>query len=227
LSVEQQEAVRLYVNVAPNESNQEDKNKSEQLPSTPLTPKQVEYSNLSVGLKVEMNTYANIALGEIGDKSVKQMLQGNEHSQKFSESDTFTSMSPIEDVEVNYAILDIDCSKDNTIRSTRDLISPESQSYNSSRNESTASCSSQPRGRLVSQNSVDKQLGTNASNATPLAAIGYTTIDFDKTVALTSVAAGNEMDLMDGTRRTRHNSGNLLLSGSPCVIEKSKPSSNN
>ncbi|KAL4715494.1 hypothetical protein ACJJTC_009120 [Scirpophaga incertulas] len=223
LSIEQQESARLYVNVVPNEKFQPDKQsditKCESVPSTPLTPKQVEYSNLCIGieLKPEINTYANLTLGEIGDsvRNVKQVLQTIEHTHKYSESDTFTSMSPVEEMEINYAVLDIDSSKE-TIKNARELISPESQSFNSSRNESTASCSSQPRRRLISQNSSEKTSATGVS-VTPLASIGYTTIDFDKTVALTSVAAGNEIDNMDTARKTRHNSCNVLLTASPNV----------
>ncbi|CAG9785570.1 unnamed protein product [Diatraea saccharalis] len=213
LSVEQQELARLYVNVAPTETNTHDKGKTESVPLTPLTPKQVEYCNLPVGLKPETNTYANLTLGDMADsvKNVKQFLHFNatlEYNQKFSESDTFASMSPVEEMEVNYAILDIDCNKD-TLKSTKDLKSPESQSHTSSRNESTVSCSSQSRCRVISQSSVEKY---NTATSTPLAAIGYTTIDFDKTVALTSVAAGNEAE-MESSRRARHNSCNILMPG--------------
>ncbi|CAH0406986.1 unnamed protein product [Chilo suppressalis] len=214
LSIEQQEAARLYVNVTPNETNTHDKSKTEPVPPTPLTPKQVEYCNLPVGMKPEMNSYANLTLGDIGDsvKNGKLILHFNTTSdkQKFSESDTMTSISPVEETEVNYAILDIDCNKD-TIKSTKESISSEGQSNSSSRNESTASCTSQPRGRLISQSSVDK--ATTGTISIPLAAIGYTTIDFDKTVALTSVAAGNEAE-MENSRRTRHSSCNILLTGS-------------
>lgn len=224
LSLEQQEAARLYVNVSPNETNVPDTSKNDVVPTTPLTPKQVEYTNLALGVKSEINTYANITLGEIGDsiKNVKQILNFNsssEHNQKYSESDTFTSMSPVEELEVNYAILDIDSNKE-IIKAARDLTSPENQSYNSSRNESTASCSSQPRARLVSQGSLEKQPSSTASASAPSATIGYTTIDFDKTVALTSVAAGTNVDL-DGQRKTRHNSCNLMC-GSPSSAEKCK-----
>lgn len=211
LSVEQQEAARLYVNVSPNETKAADKSRNEPVPSTPICTKPVEYCNLSVGVKPEMNTYANLTLGDMGDsvKNVKQMLQYNvasEHIHKFSESDTFTSMSPIEETEVNYAILDIDCNKD-TIRNTKDPTSPENQSYNSSKNESTASCTSQ-RGRLLSQSSAEKP----TSGVTPMTAIGYTTIDFEKTVALTSVAAGNEAEI-ENSRKSRNNSCSILFSG--------------
>ncbi|KAL0880842.1 hypothetical protein ABMA27_002025 [Loxostege sticticalis] len=230
LSIEQQQqqqeaAARLYVNIAPNESNTSEINKSDAAPSTPLTPKQVEYCNLAVGPKPEIvNTYANITLGEIGDtvKNVKQVLNfsmTSEHNQKYSESDTFTSMSPVEELEVNYAILDIDSNKE-TLKGTRDLISPENQSYNSSRNESTASCSSHPRGRLISQSSIEKPTTASVTGSVPSATIGYTTIDFDKTVALTSVAAGTDLDL-DGPRKTRHNSCNIMC-GSPSSAQ-SKP----
>lgn len=217
LSIEQQEAARLYVNIGPNESNIPEIYQSDAAPSTPLTPKQIEYCNLAVGPKPEIvNTYANITLGEIGDtvKNIKQILNFNvtsDHSQKYSESDTFTSLSPVEELEVNYAILDIDSNKE-MLKSTRDLISPENQSYNSSRNESS-SCSSQPRGRLISQSSVEKPSSNNVTGTGPSAIIGYTTIDFDKTVALTSVAAGTDIDL-NGPRKTRHNSCNIMC-GSP------------
>lgn len=228
LSVEQQEGVRLYVNIAPIETNMPEINKNDAAPTTPLTPKQVEYCNLAIGPKLEINTYANITLGDIGDtvKNVKQILHFNstsEHHQKYSESDTFPSMSPVEELEVNYAILDIDSNKE-MMKATRDLISPENQSYNSSRNESTASCSSQPHGRLISQGSLEKQPVTGLSTCTPSATIGYTTIDFDKTVALTSVASGTDVD-SGGPRKTRHNSCNIVC-GSPSNTDKNKTSNN-
>lgn len=221
LSIEQQESARLYMNITPSEKNTAiDHNKNDALPTTPLTPKQVEYCNFSIGIpRPEVNTYANLSLGELGEsvKNAKQ-LHTSEHSQKFSESDTFTSMSPVEELEVNYAILDIDSNKE-VAKISRELASPESQSYNSSKNESTTSCSSQPRGRLVSQTSLEKTPVTSLSTA-PGANIGYTTIDFDKTVALTSVAAGADIDL-DGPRKTRHNSCNIMC-GSPSSTDKNK-----
>ncbi|XP_028156223.1 fibroblast growth factor receptor substrate 2 [Ostrinia nubilalis] len=222
LSIEQQEAARLYVNLVPTEQNASEVNKNDAAPTTPLTPKQVEYCNLTVGYKPEIvNSYANITLGEMGEsvKNVKQILNFNsmsEHNQKYSESDTFTSMSPVEELEVNYAILDIDSSKE-IVKNTRDIISPENQSYNSSRNESTASCSSNPRGRLISQTSVEKTGTASVVGPVPSATIGYTTIDFDKTVALTSVAAGTDIDL-DGPRKTRHNSCSIMC-GSPSSVQ--------
>ncbi|XP_047019689.1 myb-like protein AA [Helicoverpa zea] len=220
----QQDSARLYMNIVPNDASYPDASKSDTVPTTPLTPKQVEYCNLSVGNKPEINTYANLSLGDLGDnvKNAKQILSFSaptEHNQKFSESDTFTSMSPVEELEVNYAILDIDSNKD-IVKMTRDLTSPESQSYNSSKNESVASCSSQPRGRLVSQCSVEKVGLANNPGTAPSAAIGYTTIDFDKTVALTSVAAGTDCDV-DGTRKNRHNSCNIIC-GSPASNDKNK-----
>lgn len=220
---QQQESARLYMNIVPNETGPPESSKNDAVPTTPLTPKQVEYCNLNLGNKPEVNTYANLSLGELGDnvKNAKQILSfttPSEHNQKFSESDTFTSMSPVEELEVNYAILDIDSNKE-AVKITKDLTSPETQSYNSSKNE-IVTCASQPRGRLVSQCSVEKVNLANASGAAPSAAIGYTTIDFDKTVALTSVAAGAELDL-DGTRKTRHNSCNIVC-GSPATNEKNK-----
>ncbi|XP_053612366.1 fibroblast growth factor receptor substrate 2 [Plodia interpunctella] len=219
-----QESARLYMNILPTENTLTDTNKNDTAPSTPLTPKPVEYCNLSIGTKVEMNAYANLSLGDLGEgiKNAKQSSQ-SEHNQKFSESDTFTSMSPVEELEVNYAILDIDSNKEQ-VKATRELASPESQSYNSSRNESTPSCSSQPRSRLVSQGSMEKSTSTNTTTTAPSATIGYTTIDFDKTVALTSVAAGAEMD-GDGQRKTRHDSCTVFC-GSPSSVDKSKGSNN-
>ena len=214
---QQQEAARMYMNL-PTIPNDDDTG-----PTTPLTPKQVEYCNLTLGMKPEINTYANLSLGDMGDsiKNAKQILSfsaPSEHNQKFSESDTFTSMSPVEELEVNYAILDIDSNKE-IIKMTRDLTSPESQSFSSSNKESVASYSSQPRGRLVSQCSVEKVSLVNPATA-PSAAIGYTTIDFDKTVALTSVASGADCDA-DGNRKTRHNSCNIIC-GSPASNDKTK-----
>ncbi|KAJ8721529.1 hypothetical protein PYW07_002304 [Mythimna separata] len=218
---QQQESARMYMNIARSDA---EAGKSDTGPTTPLTPKQVEYCNLSVGNKPEINTYANLSLGDMGDsiKNAKQILSFSaptEHNQKFSESDTFTSMSPVEELEVNYAILDIDSNKE-VLKMTRDLTSPESQSFSSSKNESVASYSSQPRGRLVSQCSVEKaNLAANPAPP-PSAAIGYTTIDFDKTVALTSVASGADCDA-DGNRKTRHNSCNVVC-GSPASNDKTK-----
>lgn len=221
LSIEQQESARLYMNITPSEKNTAaDFNKNDAPPTTPLTPKQVEYCNLSIGIpRPEVNTYANLSLGELGESVKNAKKHASEHSQKFSESDTFTSMSPVEELEVNYAILDIDSNKE-AAKLTRELASPESQSYNSSKNESTASCSSQPRGRLVSQTSLEKAPVTSLSSTAPCANIGYTTIDFDKTVALTSVAAGADND-QDGPRKTRHNSSNIMC-GSPSSADRNK-----
>ncbi|XP_061703946.1 uncharacterized protein LOC133515421 [Cydia pomonella] len=190
LSIEQQESARLYMNLVP--CDVPDANKNEGPPSTPVTPKQAEYCIFLPVNKSEANTYANLALGDKNSKMLRFNAPTTEHSQKFSESDTFPSLSPVEELEVNYAVLDIDGNKE--VR-PREFASPESQSYNSSRNESSASCASQGRGRLVSQGSVER-------GAAPAPSVGYTTIDFDKTVALTSVAAG---DVDDGQRK-RHDS---------------------
>ncbi|XP_038214914.1 fibroblast growth factor receptor substrate 2 [Zerene cesonia] len=203
LNVEHRGAARLYVNVAPND-NLPLENKNDQppiTPVTPVTPRPVEYCNLTIGSNPEVNTYANLMIGEISDsmKNVK-----HDHHHKFSESDTFTSMSPVEELEVNYAVLDIDTNKE-TLKTDVAAASPESQSYNSSKNESTASYSSHARSRMVSQNSIDKSSSTNAVPSLPMASIGYTTIDFDKTVALTSVAAAADANL-DACRKSRHNS---------------------
>ncbi|XP_032515260.2 fibroblast growth factor receptor substrate 2 [Danaus plexippus] len=215
LSTEQQETSRMYVNIAPSSNNSATDIKADPVPTTPLTPKQVEYCNLTVGLKPEINTYANVMLGDFSDSAKgSRTIHNSEHNQKFSESDTFTSMSPVEEMEVNYAVLDIDTNKEN-IKVARELASPESQSYNSSKNESSASHTSQPRARVVSQSSIDR---TTSNPMNPPSSIGYTTIDFDKTVALTSVAAGAESN-MDGPRKNRHNSCSIL-SGSPGSSEK-------
>ncbi|KAJ2949914.1 hypothetical protein O0L34_g11233 [Tuta absoluta] len=213
---------RLYMNIAPPDKIAiQDVNKNDS-PATPLTPKPVEYCNLNVGTRPEVNTYANLALGELADtvKNAKQKLHFTmpEANQKFSESDTFTSMSPVEELEVNYAVLDIDANKE-AAKVTRDLVSPESHSYNSSKNESTASCSSHARSRLVSQTSLEKPPPASLAVA-PSPNIGYTTIDFDKTVALTSVAAGTDKN-KDGPRKTRHNSVNVVC-GSPSSLDKVK-----
>lgn len=213
LSLEQQKSARMYMNVAPDKSATE-VNRNDTNLISPQTPKQVEYCNLAVG-KSDFNSYANLSLGELGDsvRNMKQALSFSapvEHNQKHSESDTFTSMSPVEELEVNYAVLDIDSNKEFG-KISRDVISPESQSFSSSRNESVPSCSSQSRARLVSQCSIEKVPTTN--NTVPTTNIGYTTIDFDKTVALTSVAAGAD-DGFDGPRKTRHNSCSIVF-GSP------------
>lgn len=225
LSVEQQEAARLYMNILPNDKNVPQLSKNDSAPPTPLTPKPVEYYNLNIGTKMEVNAYANLSLGDVSDnfKQTLNFSMPSEHNQKYSESDTFTSMSPVEELEVNYAVLDIDNNKE-AAKAPRDLVSPETQSYNSSRNESTPSCSSQPRSRLISQGSIEKSLSVTTTGTAPSATIGYTTIDFDKTVALTSVAAGTEVDV-DGQRKTRHNSCNVI-SGSPSSVDKSKGSNN-
>ncbi|XP_068632512.1 uncharacterized protein [Battus philenor] len=219
LSIDQQETTRLYVNIASNDANITEIEKSEAIPVTPLTPKQVDYCNLIINYKPEVNSYANLLLGDLvdGTKNTKPMLllTNTEQNQKYSESDTFTSMSPVEELEVNYAVLDIDSNKEG-VKTARDLTSPESQSYSSSKNESTASYSSQTHGRLVSQNSLEKvQTNITLCMAAP-SNIGYTTIDFDKTVALTSVASGDVC--LDGSRKTRHNSSNIC--GSPSSTDK-------
>lgn len=227
LSIEQQETARLYMNLVSNESNLRNASScNDAIPTTPLTPKQVDYSNFNNSTKPDLNSYANLAIGDIAESinNVKQGLNFNfstsEHTQKYSESDTYTSMSPVEELEVNYAVLDIDSNKE-TGRA-RELVSPENQSYASSKNESTTSqCSSQTRGRLVSQSSIEKvpTVGNSLLTALPTATIGYTTIDFDKTVALTSVASGT--DDADSSRKTRHNSLNLTCS-SPGSTDKSR-----
>lgn len=225
LSMEQQESARLYVNIAPADLSLREIAKHETIPTTPLTPKQVDYYNFNINAKPEMNSYANLSLGELGESinHVKHSLHFNllsgEHTHKYSESDTYTSMSPVEELEVNYAVLDIDTNKDAS--RLRELTSPESQSYASSKNESTTSqCSNHQRGRLISQGSTERAPVSNASpSTTPAAGIGYTTIDFDKTVALTSVASGTDVDL-EATRKMRHNSVNMC--NSPTSTEKSR-----
>ncbi|CAH4037763.1 unnamed protein product [Pieris brassicae] len=201
LSVDQKDSVRdptrLYVNITPNEQLAIEPVKND-IPITPVTPRPVEYCNLTIGSNPEVNTYANLMIGEMADNIKKR-----DHNQKFSESDTFMSMSPVEELEVNYAVLDIDTNKE-TLRTGMQAASPESQSNNSSKNNSTASYSSHARSRMVSQNSIDKGSSTNTLPSLATANIGYTTIDFDKTVALTSVAAAADANL-DG-RKSRHNS---------------------
>lgn len=208
LSIEQQQQqeLRLYMNIPQSgeiASNMKVDGTAES-PSTPLTPKQVEYCNLSLAIRAELNTYANLSLGDKAE-TIKNAKQ------KCLESNASTCFSPTEEL-VNYAVLDIDTNKE-AVPAPRDLVSPESQSCNSSRNESTASYSSQSRGRLVSQSSLEKPPVTSTSTVTPSASIGYTTIDFDKTVALTSVA--------DVPRKQRHNSSNVTCS-SPSAMDKNK-----
>lgn len=210
---QQPEPARLYMNIIPNDANVPEYNKNDNVPTTPLTPKQIEYCNISVGNRPELITYANLIVGELGDsvKNVKLSYSASsDPNQKFSESDTFASMSPVEEVEVNYAVLDIDNNKDTFVTS------PENKAYKS---DSTSSVT-QGRGRLKSQCSVDKPGGN--TTVAPANAIGYTTIDFDKTVALTSVAAGEEVDVgLEGSRKTRHNSCNIICgTGSPGNNEK-------
>lgn len=208
LSMEQQESARMYMNVATDPSGSG--YRSDASPTTPITPKPAEYSNINLNGKPEMNSYANLALGDATDAKQAFTFPSTEHRHKYSESDTYTSMSPVEELEVNYAILDIEGNKE-PIR-PRDITSPETQSYASSKNESMAShCSSQARGRLISQGSTEKVTSAPAG-------IGYTTIDFDKTVALTSVATNAEM-VADGSRKTRHNS---LACNSSNSTEKSR-----
>ncbi|XP_013185324.1 fibroblast growth factor receptor substrate 2 [Amyelois transitella] len=228
LNIEQQEnklpeAARLYMNILCDEANlSDDSDDSSHSSSTPTTLKPLQYCNLSVGKKVETNTYANLSLGDKGDSiKVKQssVSQHSDHNQKISESDTLTSTSPDEELEVNYAVLDIDANKEQ-VKASKESDFSETQ-LSSSRNESAPSCSSQPRSRLISQGSMEKSTGTITS---PSATIGYTTIDFDKTVALTSVAAGAEMDA-DGQRKTRHDSCNVFC-GSPTSVDKCKGSNN-
>ncbi|XP_075974761.1 uncharacterized protein LOC142975659 [Anticarsia gemmatalis] len=216
-----QQTVRLYMNIAPSEANVPESNKSDVVPTTPLTPKQMEYCNLTVGNKAEINAYANLSLGELGE-NLKQILNfSSEYNLKFSESE-FASMSPVEEIEVNYAILDIDSNKE-AFKPSRD-ISSESHFSNNSKSDGATQSVYQSRGRLVSQCSVERPMVPNTSSAAPAAAIGYTTIDFDKTVALTSVAAGEEIPVgLEGSRKTRHNSCNIICgSGSPGNNEKNK-----
>lgn len=202
LSIEQQEAARLYMNIVPSEANMADLNRNE-VPSTPLTPKHQDYCNFGLG-KLEINSYANLALGELVDSvnNAKQPVASTaEKTRNFSESDTFPSMSPTEELEVNYAVLDIDVNKGSAKSLIRELISPESP---------TDVSLAARRGRHLSQTSLEK------SPAAPPANVGYTTIDFEKTVALTSVATGHmetETD-PDASRKLRHNNSNAT-SGSP------------
>ncbi|CAK1540488.1 unnamed protein product [Leptosia nina] len=198
-NVDQKDVSRLYVNIAPVNASATEVIKNDPLPLTPVTPKPVEYCNLTIGSNPEVNTYANLMIGEMADS-----LRKHDHHQKFSESDTFTSMSPVEELEVNYAVLDIDTNKE-SLRTDLQAASPESQSNNSSKNDSTASYSSHARSRMVSQNSIDKSSSSNNVTSVPTASIGYTTIDFDKTVALTSVAAAADANL-DACRKSKHNS---------------------
>ncbi|KAJ0175601.1 hypothetical protein K1T71_008760 [Dendrolimus kikuchii] len=212
LSLEQQEAAR-YMNVGPNEVN-----KIDIVPGTPLTTKQVEYYNLTIGAKPETNTYANLALGELADSSknirhTSSSLGPCEHNQKYSDSE-LPSMSPVEELEVNYAVLDIDLSKKRK-KIAQDRIDCDDNSC--SQTDSLCTVIIQPRSRLKSQCSMETAVAVCATSVAP-ATIGYTTIDFDKTVALTSVAAGGDIDA-DGPRKTRHNSCNIVC-GSPGGADK-------
>lgn len=197
LSIEQQEAARHYMNILPSEHTA-DLNRND-APTTPLTPKQPEYCNFGLG-KLEMNSYANIGLGEMVDNAtnVKQMLLANpgEKPRKFSESDTFPSMTPTEELEMNYAILDIE-TKDAKMLS-KDTTSRESNS------EGKAEGVAARRGRNTSQSSAEPP-------PAPVN-VGYTTIDFEKTVALTSVVAGH-MDA-DAEAESRPNNTNARSSSS-------------
>lgn len=223
LSLEQQESARYYINIKITDKNLQDMKRNERSPSTPSTPggKQVEYCNLSLGPKQEVNTYANLSLGELGDsfKSKPILSHSSDHNQKFFEPDTFTSMSSIEELEVNYAVLDIDSNK-KIVKMPREIASPPSQPYSSPKNDSSTSAShtSQRRSYLTSQSSVDNT--TTSNDNAPTAKNGYTTIDFDKTVALTSVAADADVD-SEGPRKMRHNSCNIVC-GSPNSGEKQK-----
>lgn len=203
----QKETARLYMNIVASDVNVPEVITIDPVPSTPLTLKPIEYCNLTIGNKAEINTYANLSLGELGDsvKHAKHVLgfSSSEHKQAFSEFDTIAPISPVEEIEVNYAVLDIDSNKE-TMKISRDLIGSENTI-------TKKGGGSQSRGRLLSQISTDKPTPANAAGLTPAAAIGYTTIDFDKTVALTSVAAGEEVGMsVEGCRKTRHNSGNIL-----------------
>lgn len=228
LNQEQQpmENARLYMNIVPNGSNVAEVIKSDTVPTTPLTPKQLEYCNITVGNKPELNTYANLSLGELGDsvKNMKHVLSFSifEQGYKFSESEPLTSMSPIEEIEVNYAVLDIDTNKE-TLKNTKN--SAAENKVSGSKNESAVSSVKQ-RGRIVSQCSVEKTAAVNGGTTAQSATQGYTTIDFDKTVALTSVAAGEDITVgLEGPRKTRHNSCNFICTtGSPAINEKHKNS---
>lgn len=227
LSLEQQqqqhpqpEPVRLYMNITPSEANIPEASTND-VPTTPLTPKTIEYCNITIG-KQEINTYANLSLGELSDsvKHAKQILSlpaSSDHKQKFYELDTFPSMSTLEEVEVNYAVLDIDSNK-KSLKTALEVKLPEN-----SNSKSSSSSVVQTRGRLPSQVS-DKSSTGSTTAVTPAAAIGYTTIDFDKTVALTSVAAGEEEPVgLEGCRKTRHNSCNIVTgTGSPGNNDKIK-----
>lgn len=224
LSLEQQEVARLYMNVVPSEVNPET-NYSDAIPTTPLTPIQVDYCNLAIGSKSDVNTYANLSLGELGDstKNVKHTLGlagYSEHNQKFSESDPFTSLSPVEELEVNYAILDIDSNKEG-VKVPKDTICVDD---NSGSLENNIVGTVKLRSCLKSQCSMEKPVVAGSSNVANSANIGYTTIDFDKTVALTSVAAGGDIDV-EGPRKTRHNSCNIVC-GSPSTGDKNKLNNN-
>lgn len=218
LSLEQQEAARLYMNIAPKDVTS-DTNKTDITPGTPLTPKQVEYCNLTVGMKPESNTYANLSLGELeSSKNVRHALTSLGHceqNQKHSDSDLFSSMSPVEELEVNYAILDIDSNKERK-KIAQEVMDHDDSS--SSKTDTVLTMVARPRPRLKSQCSMEKPVPVSAASVTPSATIGYTTIDFDKTVALTSVAAGGDVG-SEGPRKTRHNSCNIV-SGSPAGSDK-------
>lgn len=215
LSLEQKELERYYININLTDKNLLDIKRNEWIPPRPPKPPPGTYCNLFLGPKKEVNPYANVSMGELGDsfKSGKQVL--SDHKQKVSESDTFTSMSPVEEIEVNYAVLDIDTNKE-IMKTPTEIVTPPIQSYSGPKNDSITSHTSQKRSYLASQKSMDNT--TTSNENVPIAKNGYTTIDFEKTVALTSVAADADTDA-DGPRKTRHNSCHIIC-GSPNNVEK-------
>ncbi|XP_072939298.1 uncharacterized protein [Epargyreus clarus] len=188
LCIDQQDGPQPYVNIVSTETSVQEANKTDVVPTASLTPKQVDYCNLATTPKVlDANAYANLLMNDKVESAKCILLNSSEHNPKFSESDTLTSMSPVEELEVNYAVLDIEIQK-----SIKESSSLENLSYNSSKNESTVSHTSQPLGILISQNSTEETPTTIVPVTAPSTSIGYTTIDFHKTVALTSVAASTD-----------------------------------
>ncbi|XP_011563960.3 uncharacterized protein LOC105393846 [Plutella xylostella] len=196
LSVEQQEAARLYMNMLPADADA-DFNKNDAASSLPTPPPQIpklpDYYNLNippVAPKPELNSYANLSIGELKDCVSSDVIMANRYS-----GSEFASMTPQEEVEVNYAILDIETPKDSHRHPAKDK---KSDNEGGSKGEVYAGQGSRGCSRWHTAHDASPATGSAPGG------VGYTTIDFDKTVALTSVATSAECD---GTRQGRHNTG--------------------
>lgn len=205
----QEEANRLYMNIGPKKLSHMFQSDGPQELSSAYVP---QHSTLidpgkSADVRDDKNSYANLSIGE-ANLEAKQLYRHNSKLEQVDDTYIYGPDSPIEETEMNYAVLDIDKKEINRLRDFKsqnrkqvNIPSPKKVPTMNSKHPSTPTNTSLPTA------------GSASDNAAPNTALGYITIDFDKTVALTSVASGADMDT-EGSRKTRHNS-TVMATNSP------------